>query len=176
MMARGNVFGGLNGGGGNNIKSIQRGRAQITTALKDITIAGVDLSKSIVILSQQGQTNSTPRELMVMGELTSSTNLQLTTYAYSSSFYVSWTVIEFKDIKSLQKGKTIVPSFTAVTATVSAVDLSKSILFYSFKHNWTGQYTAGALAECGIVDSTTLSFQQSQSSEKTFAWYLVEFI
>jgi hypothetical protein len=60
-MAKGVVFGGLNGGGGSNIKSIQKGLVSKNSVTQSLNVAinPVDLSKSIVLATSRHTSGTT---------------------------------------------------------------------------------------------------------------------
>ncbi len=173
--------------GGSNIKSIQRGSATFSTAsstTKAITISQIDMSKSIVYLEgciiqddASGALASIPRI-----EITNSTTITATkkSTAYNIVFY--WVVIEFKDVKSIQKGLSTELYCTAGTSntyniSISAVNTAKSQVFYSFSslsNNWRGTRNAVTLASSTqlniIIPNTSIS-AYSQDVD----WNVVEF-
>lgn len=174
-MAKGIVSGGLNGGGGSNIKSIQRGTYAYVGTSKDITINSVDINKSIVLLSFQGDGANQASYSLVLGKLTSSTILNLSSISSGGTFNVTWQVIEFDNIKSLQKGEVIQTNGVAAQVTISAVDVSKSIIFCSFKNSSTSTIIPAGRAEYSILNNTTIQFLNGTTGTKTFYWYVVEF-
>lgn len=164
-------------GGGSVSKSIQRGSTLLLTGATttiNITITSVDMSKSIVIVSTIPKAGSTQNaEIYVRGILTSSTNLQLVRNTGSGATDVSWVVVEFNNVKSLQTGSKSI-SVASATVTVSAVNTSKSLLFAS----WTTADTTNSfegLTNYVLTDSTTLTFTQNGFYSKSIQWYLVEF-
>lgn len=88
---------------------------------------------------------------------------------------VSWQVIEFNSVKSLQKGTlTTLWNATTHTVTVSAVDLTKSILVFNHTNNtgngdFHSDYLNGYMS-----NGTTLNFYQ-KANAKTIKWQLIEF-
>lgn len=121
------------GGSGSNIKSVQSGTVANTTTA-DITISAVDMNSSIVLFSTNAQ------GLAAMGgnagmaftlDLTSSTNLRIESNV-SYSYPINWEVVEFKNVKSIQRLTIAIPgttgSGTDVDTTISAVNLSKTFI------------------------------------------------
>lgn len=163
------------GGGGSNIKSIQRGTVTMNAVTKDITISAVDLSKSIVQLTVKSAGSAGAD--CITGELTSATNLKLASGTTGSgNSVVEWTVIEFNNVKSLQSGTTTQTTTTPVTVTISSVDLTKSILFFTFNTTTFGP-TSNAMPMSGkFTNNTTLSFANYDTTgTKTIKWQVIEF-
>lgn len=163
-------------GGISNIKSVQRGTFSTTgTSIYNIAISSVDLKKSIVIVNLSTWNTDLPdSEVCVQAILTSSTNLQLKniTAAYWGTV-VSWTVIEFNNVKSLQNGVKSISSATDVI-TISNVNISKSLLFYSWTST-TNSATQGVITNCYLNSSTQITIKQNGGYIKDIAWQVIEF-
>lgn len=175
-MSKGVVIGGLNSGGGSSVKSIQRGTYAFLGTTKDITINSVDINKSIVKITFTGDAGNPANYSLVLGKLTSSTILNLSSVIASGTFNVSWEVIEFDNIKSLQKGEVIQTDTVATQPTISPVNVGKSFIVSSFKSsNSTNNIVVAGLSEYSIINNTTISFLNRVTGTKTFYWYVVEF-
>lgn len=117
--------------GGGNIKSIQRGTTTgivAGQATQDIPISKVDPNKSIVLIENTAGTAFATK--LTLGQLTSETNLRLTrdgTTGLGATIF--WQVVEFENIKSLQKGVTNIATTGAIT--ISSVNTLKTITFNS---------------------------------------------
>jgi len=122
-------------GASSNIKSIQRGEVSFSSTSGTVTISEVDLSKSIIIASTSGGGDGSPASSFVKTRFVSSTSINFT-LGRSSTYKVAWQVIEFSNVKSLQRGLTNVTTDTDVT--ITDVDMSKSILFTDFSTTYTG--------------------------------------
>lgn len=167
---------------GSNIKSIQRGVATFsaTDVTKTIPNNGVDLSRAIVII-EWTHTN-TPGYCYyggISGKLNSATELLLSRWATvsgtRSTIEVAWQVIEFNNVKSLQKGTlTTVYDGTAYSAVINSIDTTKSILFYSYTNNTGNTNFYGEHLEGYIANATTLNFNQIFNA-KTIEWQVIEF-
>ena len=161
------------GGGGSNVKSVQRGSILMDATTKNITISSVDLQKSVVIVNTVSA-ESTIDKILVSGSITSATNLRLTIGAISTTTYVYWQVIEFNNVKTLQTGTTTLTSATT-TVNISNVNMTKSIIFSSFKS--TNAQTASLGNQTAYIDSTTTIVLKDANyiTGKSAIWYVIEF-
>lgn len=166
------------GVGGSNIKSIQRGLLNVSAAISDITISNVDLSKSIVIVKAACTSfgSTAAYECVAQGFLTSGTNVRIKLgdhYSYNT-VEVAWQVIEFNNVKSLQTGFA-----TGGTTSISAVNMSKSVVFSSEKITESGsgydlaRYFMNAVR---LVTSTLLAFDRNgNATTLEIYWQVIEF-
>ena len=163
--------------GGSNIKSIQRGEVIIGVGSNpsNITISSVDLTKSIVKVTYEtidGGAN-TPATLYPMAKLTTSTNLYIQKNTDSNQIRVYWEVVEFKNVKSLQSGEVTI-STNPTNVTISSVNMSKSILFTSFKSASTStasEFYVGAK----LSSATQVTFTCPVTSTSVVYYYVIEF-
>jgi hypothetical protein len=126
-LAKGVVFGGLNVGGGSNIKSIQSGEltlSGITTST--VNISTIDPTKSIIRVFCSSSSNYL-RANKAMGEILNSTQIKFTRGGTDSDLTIYWEVIEFSKVKSLQKGSLA----GNANVTIASVDISKTLIFSS---------------------------------------------
>jgi hypothetical protein len=120
-------------GGGSNIKSIQRGNFSIDsfTLTANIPITSVDPNKSVVrILFNNASTNAS--QIQLTGELTSATNVLLTKNSTGTASSVDWEVIEFNNVKSMQKGFATITSGSQ-NVSISPIVLAKTLIFSSIR-------------------------------------------
>jgi len=175
---------GINNISSSNTKSIQRGIATINSALiVNVTIASVDITKSIVLIdySFTGGSQDNSKNSLVKAKLTTGANIELSVQGYTSGpvLTISYTVIEFNNVKSLQTGLfNVVSDGVEHTVTVSAINVSKSILFKSFSSNNANVSASEMILRTRIIDTTTLGFYQKDNvggyTLKT-EWQLIEF-
>ncbi len=172
---RGIVKGGLNDGG-SNIKSIQRGTITLSGTSTNVTISPIDISKSIVLISIEGANIDNAFRVLVSGRLTSSTNLLLTVGNIDYPPTVSWQVIEFNNVKSLQRGYTSINS-DIQTVTISSVNTSKSFLVTSKDATLFDTANFGLwFSSAALTNSTTITFSQLFSNKPgNVAWEVIEF-
>lgn len=159
---------------GSNIKSIQRGTATMNSTTVNVAISAVDLTKAVVIVNFASlNANITDSEVSIKATLTSSTNLQLSNIvATYGIIVVSWTVIEFNNVKSLQSGSYTSTS-TSDSITISSVNMAKSQLFYSSTSN-NGNPSQYILLNCYLSNATTITISH-YAATRVISWYLVEF-
>jgi hypothetical protein len=157
---------GLIGGGGSNIKSVQRGQLTLSTTQIDITISAVDLTKAIPIISSYSN-QVTAATTLLRAKLINPTTLRIYLNTYGNATNVTWDVVEFNNVKSLQIGDTV----DTVATTVSAVNVNKSMLFASSTATSTAGYYRVSYF---LLDSTTINIK-SMPITLTTTWYLVEF-
>lgn len=142
--------------GGAVIKSVQRGQTIIleNQTTVDVTITGVDLTKSFVTCEVTAQYTGTEEvgQTTASVHLVSSTKISVrrVTSSTTQQVYVTWQVVEFVSGVSVQRGFTSTASANE-TVTISAVDVSKSFLMSSIRYGgntgilslkWTGAITS----------------------------------
>jgi len=165
---------------GSNIKSIQRGSVasdSITSSGLSISISSVDLTKSVVMVHFCSR--STDQNDLVRAEITSPTEIKLyignsTGYAYR---VIYWEVIEFNNVKTLQKGTTVTTSMDDVdqNISISSVNVSKSMVFSSYSStNSSPVYVP--MKSVILINSTTLKIiKYDYNGLSTHHWQVIEF-
>lgn len=170
----GGLFRGIN----SNIKSVQNGVFLLSGNTADITINSVDATKSIVLISVAGTSNNIDNQgFFVSAKLTNNTTINLTRLNGQQNLKVAWTVVEFKNIKSLQKGDVSTGDNTPTkTVTVNAINPSKAILFFNYSSTDPGPSMYQEALNGTIDSSTSITFSQhSTAKSKNVHWQLVEF-
>lgn len=168
---------GLIGGGGKNIKSLQRGSHTMTATSNNITINSVDISKSIVKISiKSNSATGNERVSFVLARLANSTTLTLEIDLFSAGIMpvVEWEVIEFNNVKSLQRG-TFTFSATSTNVTITSVDTTKSVIFFSHTCQIASGFPGRSIMSGKISNATTLNFAQVQADSKSVHWQVIEF-
>lgn len=160
------------GGGGSNIKSIQRGTTLLNATTTNVSISAVDLTKSVVILSVESG-GSGASFILAKGVLTTSTNLELDIDA-SGYCTVYWQVIEFINIKSLQSGNKIT-ALASDSITISPVNLTRSVVFHSYKTSEVDTSLTFGHVGLALTTATNISVIQYGAKNKDIQWYVVEF-
>lgn len=165
------------GGGGSVIKSVQRGLTTTAAAgtKQTITINPVDVSKSIILMTIQSD-NVWPQILEVLAKIESSTTISFEhTYRDSNAVSISWEVVEFTKLKSLQKGDVAQVSFPDVNVTINAVNLNKTIAFVTSKNADTNNSSLRTRVRASLTNSTTLNIFTRNTNTQTFHYQVVEF-
>lgn len=161
---------GLIGSGGSNIKSIQRGTVANTSAT--VSITEVDLSKSIVMVSAHTTTRiTTATNLQVSAKFNSSTEINLNRVGTDGIVSASWVVIEFKNVKSLQRGSTTLTG-NVINQGITTVVLAKAVAFVS--HRTTGNAPANSLVG-HILTADNLQFKRYDDGTCYSEWQIIEF-
>lgn len=140
------------------IKSIQRGVITIPaeSVSATATIASVNISKAIIILTGVTTDYDTARMFPCL-TLTDSTTITATReYNYGHTTTLTYEVVEFSLLTSLQRGTIIIPDgITTATATISSVDTSKAVIILT---GATTNYNPMAmLPYLTLTDSTTVT-------------------
>ena len=160
---------------GSNIKSIQRGSATMNALTVNVAISAVDITKSIVKIYMRNTAVSGTGYLTANAEITTSTNLRLAVVAIIvGTEVVDWEIIEFNNVKSLQKGTKVV-STTSEIVTITGVEPTKSVLFISWDAPMSSNmHNLSASGE--LTNSTTITlFQASSGVVRTIKWQVIEF-
>ncbi len=173
-----------------NIKSIQRGTVQINNGgaspyTLSTTISSVDLDCSIVkiyVKSPSDDSYDRCDRCSVKVYIDASTTLKFyldeaTVSSGGYTPYIAWEVIEFNNVKSLQKGTCSYTSSGSYTdVTVSNFTTSKAILFFSFSSTSTSDELTDYMTAGYITDGTTVTFYgNSGAGTKSIYYYLIEF-
>lgn len=161
------------GGGGSNVKSIQGGTISISLAQTDVTINQVSLSNSIVLVNWYSQ-GTQVRQFLISAELATSTRIRITVNSFVGSYQVSWTVIEFNNVKSIQRG-TALKGTASLDVSISSVDLNKSILFASATSTETGTSMADTSLNYYLSSQTNIVFKEFSPRDKSIRWQVIEF-
>lgn len=174
-----NLLGGyaLDGPGGSNIKSIQRLTINIPSGAQytDTLITGVDLTKSIIIVSAyQSVNDNSPYHIATAAYFINATTVRVTRSSAASGVIITAKVqiIEFNNVKSLQSGTLVVSSFP-LTQTITSVNMNKAVLFFSFTSQDTGGDAFSMMLWGELTNATTLTF--SGNGYQTAYWFVIEF-
>lgn len=176
-MAKGVVFGGLNSGGG-NIKSIQRGVYTSATAATsyDLDITPVDTTKSVILIScTTASIPSAPDRVYCTAEFVDSNTIRFKKEDPADGITVSWQVIEFQNIKSMQTGEyTLTTDNTEVTVSITSVDTSKSLVFFSTRTP-SNVNNINSYLYVRLSASNSLAISGEGTETRYVRWWVVEF-
>lgn len=166
----------LGGGGGSNIKSIQRGSMSLSTGYFNLGISPIDLDSTIVLINNHAPFSSyTNQQLIFRAYLLDDSHLVFNkTNSSPNSIPVNYQIVEFTNVKSLQRGEATIYEGAESIIDIAQIDQSKSLLFYSFMSNDTGSGNRGALMGGRIKNNTQLAFNYGTSSANV-SWQLIEF-
>ena len=166
------------------VSSIQTGSQAIDGAdglTVNIAITAVDLSRSIVMITQSNAASENRIRRHIFGvELSSTTNIQLTRAEskFAKDVIIEWTVIEFDAtaIEGIQTGS--VDRTSAVeNTTITAVDVSKTLVVTSLSTDG-GSITTAVLATAELTSATNLALESDavpSSGESEYRYQIIEF-
>jgi len=172
------VAGGYITGTASNIKSIQSGFTTMGAAATTfINISAVDPSKSVVRINTLA-TSSAANTSLVTGQLANATQVRLNAGAASTA-RVYWTVIEYNNAKSVQRGAVSVATtdYGGQNFTISAVNPLKSELIVTKRTTDPAGVNAYlASYNYSIADATTINIVGGDPTyPPVYEWQLIEF-
>lgn len=168
------------GGGGSNVKSIQRGSVtpwnNTTIATLDIIISSIDISKSILIIHPMLYSNFSTHDC-TGGYLKNGTTINInrgsSTAANTTVIY--WEVIEFKNVRSVQRGLANGNGFgIGRQVTLSTINASKCFVITS-QYDTTTNSTAAARAACGANITSSVLLELWATTSGRIYWEVIEF-
>jgi hypothetical protein len=155
------------------VASLSNGSTSVT-----VTISSVTTSKSVLFFSYNKVGNSTPTDDLIQGRLASATTIIFERYGTVGDVNIAWYVVSFSQGVNVQRGVTSFVGTTAATATITAVDLTKTILTQSSRSSGGGTLWADFpmvhLSNSTTVVVTTISADSSESHQ--CSWQAVEFL
>lgn len=167
-------------GGGGVIKSIQRDSGLIPTSssLVNIPINQVDMGSSILRLSFEGDSSNYLRGGTANIVFRNDSEIQIKkTNTSGDPLEYRWEVIEFNNVKGIQRGETYTSGNDYIDININQVDLNKALLFASvrFDDNSINKWHL-VLHEEFFKDNTSLRFEWSENVYSAYiAWQVVEF-
>lgn len=166
--------------------NVQRGEFTQSAATTDITITAVAaVNQAFVTWSKTPASTdqTTNYDDPVVGELTSTTNLQFRINTANASHMVWWQVVEFTNAADInvQKGSitTMTGTTTSVTATLTTpVDVDKTFVLVGFTGSGTGPDMGARMLRAELTNSTTITIDRSISGSPDditeIGWQAVE--
>ena len=158
-----------------NIKSIQRGSfSYYNLTTYNVTINPVDTTKSIIYVSHNGGYARANTDL-IAAKISNSTTINFSSGDdYTNEVIVSWIVIEFTNVKSLQTGS-VVASGATTNVAISTVDILKSFSVVSKKSTSTSSTTGYYRFTHHITTATNLAITGQNVNTETYEWQVIEF-
>jgi len=150
-----------------------------------VPIAAVNLAKTFVLLSESmnSATQDIDEQWTVRGQLTSTTNLQLTRNATGTAIAVAWQVIQIESAVVVNNIATIPVGATFVTAALNPpVDLSRTFLVFSRSGGNAAAANRGQemrYQTTGVItNATTLTFTRAfqdgaAATQVDIVWFAV---
>jgi hypothetical protein len=148
---------------------VQRGEVAQTAATINVPIAAVAaVNQAFVLWSKSADAADQTWGLNdpVLGELTSTTNLQLRVDGANAGHTIAWQVVEFTNAADItvQKGSiaTMTGATTSVTATLgTAVDPSRTFVLVGFRSGSSSAGVGGRMLRAQLTNSTTITIDRS---------------
>ena len=167
------------------VSSIQSGSQAIDSGdglTVNIAITSVDLSRSIVMITQSNAANEERiKRHIFRADLSTSTNVRLIRHEsrFAKDVIVEWTVVEFDTgvIENIQSGSVDRTSAVQNTA-ITAVDLEKSFVVTSLTTNLSENLTS-APATASLSSTTNLVLESATaptSGQSFYNYQVVEFL
>jgi len=162
---------------------VQRGTAAPSATTTNVTIAAVNsLTAAFVTWSKvpNPADNIWGGNDPLVGELTSTTNLQLRQDVSGPSATIHWQVVEFTDATKInvQKGGTsLTGGATSTTATLgTAVTTSRTFVLAGARRPDGGVDIGSGMVRARLTDSTTITFDRSVANYDVteIAWQAIE--
>ena len=149
--------------------NVQRGEVTQSTTVVNVPITAVAaVNQAFVLWSKSASAGDGTwgSDDMVLGEITSTTNLQFRTDGANAAHTIAWQVVEFTSAADItvQKGSitTMTGATTSVTAMLSpAVDVSKTFVLVGFKSTGGGATVGGKMLRAQLTNSTTITIDRS---------------
>lgn len=137
----------------------------------NVTVSAVGVYTNCVVHCVGLGSNSAD-DMWVRGEMTSNTNLRLTRVGTATTTIVAYEVVEIEGAKSIQSGlDTVVTTFDV---TITAVDITKSHLVYTWSTSHTLNSNSQGTATAYLFDTDTIRLTGLGASDKQIQWYVVE--
>lgn len=171
---RGIVKGGLNEGGGNVMKSYQRGTLAFNTTeiIKSTLISPVISTNSIILCPSFASGNQHTGYNRFTANFVNDSTIRLERGLTGVAVTAYYEIYEFERVKSLQTGLTTVSNSEDNIVSITTVDPNKSMVFYSF-HSKTASLTNGYFAKFEL--SASAITMRSHSHPLQVRWWVVEF-
>jgi hypothetical protein len=159
--------------------AVQRGVENISsgTGTRTVTISAVNQAKSFVLISEridEGNTNRDERWTF-SARLSNPTTLELRRNETGRAVTVAWQVIQMQDA-TVQSGLTTINNnSTTATATIGAVDVTRTFLVFSRRAENSINGREGRYQVRGeLTNATTLTFTRAGDSDDVdIAWFAV---
>lgn len=163
-------------GGMGNIKSVQRGTSFFSSGqwTRTVSINPVDITKSVIIFTVAANALSA-HQGFYRADFLDSTTIKFEGYLDVDATY-DWQVIEFENIKSLQKGTATISTGTSIEVPIEPIDITRSILIFNHSGG-TYEFETSGFVGGQIISSTKIRFRQGASNYggKTINWWVIEF-
>ena len=174
-MGRGVIEGSLIG---SNIKVLQSGEINMTTNSVDVTISQIDVSKSIAVITYTGGSGS-KISLFSTIKIVNSTTITIERGGSLNSNKVCWKVIEYKNVKTTQKGSKLISfdSGSFFDVPISAINTNKSICQHYIRVTNDSTEIERMFFTSKFINNTNIRFERQSASGYIMylEWQVIEF-
>ena len=165
--------------------TVQRGEVTQSATSTNVAITAVGaLSSAFVLWSKTAVAADAGwgADDSVLGELTSTSNLQFRANTANAGHIIAWQVVEFTNAADInvQKGSiaTMTGATTSVTATIAAVNVNKTFILAGVRTtDGSGPDIGAKMIRAQLTDATTITFDRSAGSTSDvteIVWQAVE--
>jgi hypothetical protein len=148
--------------------SVQRGEVTLSTTTVNVTLGSAvsAVNKAFVLWSKTpgAADQEQGTDDFVVGELTTTSNLQFRADGSSASQTIAWQVVEFTDtaLGTVQKGTTSLTGATlSTTATLTSVDTAKTFLLTGYRASGGGSTIGARMVRAELTNATTVTIDRS---------------
>lgn len=175
---------GIGVGGDSNIKSVQRVFQKMTAISHDVPIAAVNLNTSVVkvtVISALEATNSITKNVVASAKLLNATTIRVEVGEYNATYTPPTTVlvevIEFNNVKSLQRGTFTATVSSSQSLAITSVNSAKAILFASFRTTHHSNSFANILKGARLASDSSILFNNNYDTYYAlyWEWEVIEF-
>ena len=173
---------GIGGSGGDNIKSIQRGSfLDNKSKNQTVDISEIDLSKSICLIEYDYPRTTmgvSSTQSMLSIDFLNNTQIVIRRASEGSALssdirLIHWTVVEFNNVKSLQRGSISSSSSGRIVA-ITPVNMQKSLIFCSSQGSPSGSMSSAIQAYAVFQDNSNVEIYP-KADYYIVNWQIVEF-
>jgi hypothetical protein len=153
---------------------VQRGTFAATAGVNNITLStAVDLARSYPMVTLKNTESNFNAKSMPTAEITSTTNLQLTTVNFSGINY-SWQVIDYSRWNVTLYTQTIITTDTTKDTAITSVIEAKTMLYGTGRDTDGGTVVGDDFFKFGLYNSTTIrAVRRVAGHNFTMKYYLV---
>jgi hypothetical protein len=165
---------------------VQRGEVAISATTINVPITAVaGLGQAFVLFSRTPTSTdaTTNNDDTVVGEITTTTNLQFRVNAAIATHTISWQVIEYTSAADINVQKGSITSMTGTALSVNAtlgtaVDVDRTFLLVGFATSGNAADIGSRLVRARLINSTTITIDRSISGTPDditeIFWHAVE--
>lgn len=164
--------------------SVQRGETTQSGATTNVAITAVSSTSQAFVLysktSASGDNQNMSTDDPLVGELTSTSNLQFRANQANSNHTIAWQVIEYTNAADInvQKGSTsLTGGTTSVDVTIpTAVNTANTFVLAGYRTSGSGADIGERMMRAQLIDSTTIRFDRDRTGDNIdeIVWQAIE--